>query len=393
MSHQARIEYLKAVILRYKLSTKKEKSLILNEFCAVCGYSRSYASRILNKEISPKLHKRGCKAKYGPEVIKHLIALWELTGRICSKRMKFAIPLWLPFYDQIHNLDKKTKQLLLEISPSTIDRALSKHKRTNLKGLSSTKGSSWIKQNIPLKKLGAKAYKPGFMEVDTVAHCGSSLVGSFVYSLTMTCINSDWTENRAVWTKDSKEVLSAIKELDRSLPFEMYAYSSDNGKELLNKHVKNYFENERPGEKVKPQRGRPYKKNDQCYVEQKNFTHVRNLFGYDRYDDRILVPLMNEIYRAFWNPLMNYFTPTMKLKEKKRVGSKIVKIYEKELKTPAQRLLENEYITNRDKQRIKAKLANTNPITLKKMMEERLKKIQKIIDINNINRRSSGQAS
>lgn len=388
MSHKARIEYLNAIIIRYQKSTRKEKTHILNEFCAVCGYSRSYAVRILNQRVSLIKQKRGRKSKYGEEVVRHLKALWELTGRICSKRLKFAIPIWLHHYRRYNKVSIKTSELLLEISPATIDRLLRPYKLEVKKGISTTKGSNWIKSNIPLKRLDHKAKHPGFIEADTVAHCGNSISGEYINTVTLTDIFSHWTENRAIWTKDGFAVLSCIKEIDQGLPFELWGYTADNGTEVLNKYIKRYFTKDRIGNKFTPTRGRPYKKNDQCYVEQKNFTHVRNLFGYDRLDDEALLPIMNEIYRVYWNVLLNYFTPTMKLISKKRVGSKIVKTYDPKLKTPAQRLLESEMLTNLEKRKIKDKLRSTNPILLKQKMEERLKQIQKIVDINNINRKS-----
>jgi len=385
MSIKAKKEYLIAVRERYKKSSKKQKGLILDEFCQVCEYSRSYAIRILRGRITPRRLKPGRKPIYGPEVKKHLVNLWESCGRVCSKKLKAAIPLWLPFYKPSIELSEASKKLLLQVSAASIDRFLKLERLEKKKGMSTTKGNMWIKNNIPIKKLDAKILKPGHMEADTVSHCGDSASGEFISSLTLTDVYSNWTENRAVWTKQSENILPALKEIDRALPFDMCAYTADNGHEVLNKAIRNYLVNERRGQKVFPKRGRPYKKNDNCYVEQKNWTHVRSLFGYARLDDPILVLIMNEIYRAYWNPLQNYFMPMTKLKEKRRIGAKIKKTY-LEPKTPCQRLLESDDVCQADKKRLIDKRKCINPFDLKLRMDEKLKEFGKLVEISEVNR-------
>lgn len=380
MTIKARKEYLIAIRERYQKSTKKQKTLILNEFCEVCKYSRSYAIRILNGQVSAGRLKPGRKTTYAP-IVEHLKQLWELMGGICSKNMKAAIPLWLNYYKPFPRLTHKEVKLLKQISPATIDRLLKPYKGGCTRGLSTTSGSMWIKNNIPLKNLDSKITEPGHIESDTVSHCGNSAAGEFISTLTMTDVFSNWTENRAVWTKQGERVLGAIKAIDSVLPFDMQAYSADNGNEVLNKGVRDYFLHERAGRRFKPTRGRPYKKNDNCYVEQKNHTHVRCLFGYDRLDDQIFVVMMNEIYRVYWNPIKNFFIPMAKLKEKKRVGSKIIKIYD-EPKTPYQRLLESEYLSKGDRRRLKERFMGINPISFKRNLDKKLKIFRKAVEIH-----------
>ena len=274
----------------------------------------------------------------------------------------------------------------MSVSAASIDRFLKDQRVEIRRGLSTTKGSQWIKNNIPLKKLDQKITSPGHIEADTVSHCGDLAAGEFVSSLTMTDVFSNWTENRAVWTKNHEGILAALKQIDSDLPFDMCAYTADNGKEVLNKAIKNYLVNERCGRKVYPKRGRPYKKNDNCYVEQKNWTHVRSLFGYSRLDDKIFVAIMNEIYRAYWNPLQNFFMPMTKLKEKRRVGAKIKKSY-MELKTPCQRLLESPEVSRADKRRLREKQKALNPFTLRMMLDKKLQEFFRLVDIENERRR------
>lgn len=363
--------YLDIILERYHASNKKAKGLILDEFCYTAGYSRKYAIRLLNdpKHIIGK--KRGPKPKYDATVVFHLKALWEAMGKICSKKMKAAIPLWLPFY----KVDERNKNLLLEISPSTIDRLLSPYRGTR-KGISSTQPG--FLNSIPIKLLRSEIAEPGYMEVDTVAHCGDSLAGSFISSLTMTDLFSGWTENRASMSKRAEDIVEQIKDIELGLPFILKGYASDNGTEVLNKTVQKYLtDRSRPVDIV---RGRPYKKNDQAHVEQKNYTHVRQLFRYNRYEEKDLCYLMNEIYRAFWNPLQNYFIPVLKLKSKERIGSKVKKKYD-DPKTPFQRLIESEDISSSEKARLKEIIKTKNPFYLKKELDRRLKNFFRIAEM------------
>ncbi len=360
--------------LRYLKGCKKQKSLILDEFCLTTDLSRKHAIRLLNGEIKSHRNHPGPKYKYGPEVRRHVVVLWEACGRICSKKMVPAIKRWLPFYNDCND---EIKCLLKQISSSTVDRILQEHRNLIAKGRSTT-SPSLIKNKIPIKLLDASICEPGFIEADTVAHCGTSMAGEFVNTLTMTDIYSGWTEVRAVWSKRSEAVLNAVKVIEESLPFKIKGFASDNGNEFLNNDLWTYFD-QRP-EKVHFVRRRPYKKNDNAHVEQKNWTHVRQLIGYDRLDDEWFVQYINDIYENYWLKLWNYFTPVMKLKSKTRVGGRIVKQYD-EPKTPFERLLESEYLSQETKQALLARTDGLNPFALKAELDKKLKWYLKIVDI------------
>lgn len=367
--------YLDIILERYHESGKKGKSLILDEFCYVSGYSRKYAIRVLNDPKHTVGKKRGPRSKYDASVVFHLKILWESMGKICSKKMKAAIPLWLPFY----KVDERIRSLLLQISPSTIDRLLKPY-RGPRKGLSSTQPG--FLNSIPIKLLRSEIKEPGYMEVDTVAHCGGSLAGEYISSLTMTDLCSGWTENRACSSKKAVKIVEQIKDIELGLPFRLKGYASDNGTEVLNKKVYKHLKNRlQPVEIV---RGRPYKKNDQAHVEQKNYTHVRQLFRYERYEKEDLSYLMNEIYRAFWNPLQNFFIPVLKLQSKNRIGAKIKKKYD-DPKTPYQRLLESTHISSSEKSRLKEIIKTKNPFYLKKELDRRLKNFFRIAEMSKKN--------
>jgi hypothetical protein len=361
--------------LRYLKGSRRQKTLILDEFCATTDLSRKHAIRLLNSEIKSHREHPGPKYRYGQQVRQSVVALWEAMGRICSKKMVVAIKEWLPFYEA--NLTDENRYLLTQISSSTIDRILRSHRELVAKGRSLT-SPSLIKNKIPIKLLESGIVEPGFVEADTVAHCGTSMAGEFVNTLTVTDIFSGWTELRAVWSKRSEAVLDAIRAIEIMLPFPIKGFASDNGNEFLNNDLFTYFDNRK--EKVHFVRRRPYKKNDNAHVEQKNWTHVRQLLGYDRLDLAWDVEYINDMYVNYWLPLWNYFTPVMKLKSKTRVGGRIVKVHD-EPQTPFARLINCEHVSQEQKQILLARRKDLNPFKLKAELEKKLKWYFRIVDI------------
>lgn len=373
MGKKARKEYLAAIRGRYRKAGRKEKGAILREFCAVCGYNRKYAIRILGKKAKPASKKTGPRPLYDAPVIAHLKALWMATDQMCSKKLVKAIELWMPYYDlECGGLAPEIKAKLLKLSPATCDRLLKRVKvRLKQKGKCSTRPGKLLRNVIPIRPDKATMDKPGFIEADTVAHCGNSLEGQFAYSITYTDINSGWTDNRAVWGKGSAGVVDQTKRMEQSLEFPIIAFWSDNGSEFLNHHLWRYFADRKSP--VNFSRSRAYKKNDNAHVEQKNWTHVRQLFGYDRIDKAELVPAMNEIYRL-WGLYQNHFSPARKLVSKTRVNSKWVKTYD-EPKTPYQRLLDCQHIADEAKEKLRGSHATLNPFNLKKEIEKKLRRL------------------
>jgi len=359
--------YLNNMRERYKNAPKKVKSQILTEFCANSRYSRKHASRILKGSLEPRKYRPGPKAKYTGEVIYHLRVLWIAMNKICSKKMKAALPLWLEFYK---DCGQDIKIQLMSMAASTIDKKLNPFRGPPAKGKSTTKGLKMMMSKIPLKLLDGQISEPGWTEMDTVAHCGDNSAGEYAHSLTLTDLSSGWTENSSVWTKEAPQVLKKIEKLEKRLPFKLKGCAVDNGSEFMNQHLAKYFFNrEDPIDFV---RRRAYKKNDNAHVEQKNYTHVRELFGYDRFDVFELSVLMDEIYQAYWNPLNNYFIPALKLISKERVGSKIKKKYDQP-KTPCQRLLDSPNVSANVKRQLKHNLKYKNPFFLKQELEKKLK--------------------
>jgi len=365
MSQRSKREYFVSIWERYQKADIEEKSRILDEFCKVCKYSRNYAIRKLNRPLNPKKQKPGRKPGYDDAFIKVLVRVWQAMHRTCSKKMVQALPIWLAHHDFAPEIAEK----LQKISAAQIDRLLAPFRHPKMRGKSLTpRTKHFIKRVIPLKPLDAQYTKPGSIQSDTVAHCGDNIAGFYAYSLTMTDIFSTWTENRATWTKSGHLVGEAIKEIERSLPFPITEYSADNGNEVLNENIFDYFQKRPEGKRVNVTRGRPYRKNDQAYVEQKNNSHVRGILGYERIDDRGLVERMNKIY-AHWNQLQNFFIPTMKCIEKKRDGAKIKKKYDRP-KTPYQRILDSADVSMEAKQKLRDTYAGLNPFELSEEVDK-----------------------
>jgi hypothetical protein len=387
MSHQAKREYLLCIIKRYQEGSRQQKKLILDEFCSVCGYARKYAIRLLSGQVDlPKKPRPGAPRRYPKALLlSHIQFLWLAMERISSGRMKAALWDWLPYY-KINGVTPEIKALLATMSESTLERFL-KEIRANFKakrGLSTTYPARFMKNRIPLNTLDKDVTQPGFTQADTVAHCGNSIAGSYANSITLTDIFSNWTENRALYQKKAPDIRHQINDIRQSLPFELLALNTDCGSEFLNEEMVGYMWNPYPGAKqITFTHSRPYKKNDQCWVEQKNFTHVRELFGYERFDDPALVPLMNEIYKNYWNPLQNFFIPNFKLIEKIRIGAMIKKKHDKPL-TAFDRLMRSANLSEEQKQRLKERRSQLNPFTLKKGLEEKLNEFFRLVKQNNI---------
>jgi hypothetical protein len=308
-----------------------------------------------------------------------LLSIWKASDFMCSDRLKAAIPLWLPHYEQAHApVDDAVKTLLMTVSPATLDRILQPLRTRYGKGLSGTKPGSMLRNQIPIRTANWDINSPGYMEADTVAHCGNSLAGEFVWSLTMTDIHSQWTVCRAVWNKDSDAVIAQIHDIERNLPFELRGFDCDNGSEFIN-HSLFRFLNERQ-KPVLFTRSRPYKKNDNAHVEQKNWTHTRHLLGYYRIDRQDLVPLINNLYANEWSLYQNFFCPSQKLIEKVKFGSKYYKLYDKPA-TPYQRLLNSDTITTETKSLLNNIYKSCNPFTLKKRINDKLNTIFKHISV------------
>ena len=373
MSLSSKREYLAKIHGRYQRAGRLHKCRILDEFCLNCGYHRKSALRLLHRPLGGQVRKRsGPKIIYDPaELLPVIKPLWLASDQLCSKLLKPALPVWLEHHERRHSpLPAAVKEKLLAISPAQLDRLLQPARvRHPRKGLSATRPGTLLRRQVPTRGGPPDTSKPGCVEADTVAHCGDTTAGNYVNSLTFTELFSGWTENRAVWNKSSHAILGQLKELEEKAPFKMKTFHTDNGSEFLNWSLYEHM----TGRKMSFTRSRAYRKNDNAHCEQKNWTHVRQLFGHERFEHPKLVPLMNDLYANEWRQFTNHFKPTFKLLKRDKRGSKTVRVYEREPQTPYQRLMSSPDIDETIKTKLRQEHAQLDPFELKKNIERKLK--------------------
>ncbi|MCB0331659.1 MAG: transposase family protein [Bdellovibrionales bacterium] len=366
-------ELYQVVKYRYQVASRAEKSKILDEFSANAGFNRKYAIRLLNEGYKGGKKKPGPKRKYGsdPEFCKVVRKMWKLLHYPSGRLLKPQLEVLIPFYEKHFKLiESSTKEKLLAVSTATLDRVLRNYKR---RGKSTTKPGSLLRTEIPIQGCVWNESVPGFMEADTVAHCGTTTYGMYIHTLTLTDIATSWTECRAIFGKSAHNTLEAIQDIQKRLPFPLQGFDSDNGTEFINQHLVRYLAEQN----IRMTRSRPYRKDDNAHVEQKNYSFVRQLMGYGRMENPELIPVMNELYRDNWCLLKNFFTPCMKLVEKKRVGAKIIKKHD-EPKTPYRRVLENPHVADENKQALTAIYEALDPIELSMRIDALSKVVRKL---------------
>jgi len=374
-------EYTEAVRWRYLNARKEEKGRILDEFIQVTGYHRKAAIRLLHRKGLQKCEqRRGRRRRYGYEVVDALRKVWEASDRLCSKRLKPFIGELVKAMRQHGELavNASLEAALCQMSPATIDRLLRPWRRLGgRRPLSTTKPGSLLKNSIPIRTFADWTNeRPGFLEVDLVAHCGESTEGFYLSTLCAVDIASGWSECMGVWGKGQQRVGGAVHQVRQRLPFPLLGLDSDNGGEFINQHLYNYCRKEG----ITFTRARSYKKNDSCHVEQKNWSVVRRLVGYDRYNSHAALECLNLVY-ATLRHYVNFFQPTMKLISKTRHGAKVHKVYDM-AKTPYQRLLESGVLTPAKRAELAAIYRGLNPVLLLSQLNGHLEKLWDLADRN-----------
>jgi len=357
------VEYTEAVRERYLRSTKKVKTRILDEFVAATGLHRKAAIRLLNGGSKPSGKKRSGRPKlYGLESMAALKVAWEATDRLCSKRFHPFVPEMVGILKRNGELDvtEEAEGQLYRMSPSTIDRILRRWRGDGVRrGLSTTKPGTLLKHSIPIRTFKEwNENKPGFLEADLVAHCGDSVEGFYLTTLSTVDVATGWCEPVAVWGKGQERVKGAVYDVRKRLPMPMLGLDSDNGSEFINQSLYEYCQ--RNG--ITFTRSRPYKKNDSCHVEQKNWSVIRRVIGYDRFSSKAAFKGLDDVYTLL-RLYVNFFQPVLKLVSKNRHGAKVHKVYDT-AQTPYQRLLSSEVLTEEKRKELGAIYAALNPVRL-----------------------------
>ncbi|MEE9134671.1 MAG: ISNCY family transposase [Nitrososphaerales archaeon] len=391
------------VAKRYQKATKKEKGTILGEYTQLTGYNRCYAAfllrnhgrrmRINNNTVlvgdCRKRVKRTRDRTYDERVVRVLKRVWLIMGFICGKRLKPALKEVIPVLEKYKEIevDKTVREKLSNISAATIDRVLaSERKKRSLRHRARTKPGTLLKHQIPIRTFSEwDEQRPGFVEIDLVGHEGGDPSGDYIQTLDMTDVCTGWTETQAVKNKARVWVFEALKDIRKRLPFKLLGIDSDNGSEFINDHLYGYCEEE----KITFTRARAYRKNDNCYVEQKNYSVVRRGVGYHRYDTPQQLRLLNRLYSRL-RLYTNYFQPVMKLEEKIRVGSKVKKRYDQP-RTPYQRVLEAPLVEKEKKKKLDQEYAKLNPAELRRQITTLQIKLRKLAAKENLKKRNHKQ--
>jgi hypothetical protein len=369
MSETSTEEYTKKMRARYgRLTGRKARGKLLDEFVEITGWDRKHANKVLlgTRRRKGRRGKRGAPRRYGAEHGKALKTCWLAMEQPCGKRMKDMLPVWVRHLD----CPEEIRVQLAGISAASIDRLLRGLKVTAGKKVRPPKPAGAVKALVEVRGQSWETTETGWTEVDTVAHCGGDMGGDFIWTLTSVEISSGWTELRAVWNRGQQASFEGLESIWESQPFDLLGVDSDNGGEFLNFHLYHWLKKHG----IEQTRSRPYYKNDQAYVEQKNHTHVRQFLGYERLEQRELLDDLNELLKL-WSQWRNLFCVTMKQESKRREGSRQIRRHEKKGRPPARRLIESGQLRKEEVLKLEVQLETLNPFAMRKeirRLEDRL---------------------
>ncbi len=371
-------EYAEALGERYRGGCRRRKSEVLDEFVRVTGYHRKTGIRLLAGKARPGNGRRGRRQQYGVEAREALKEIWEVLMRPCSRRLQPHMGEMIEVMARRGRMALSTEvtRQLLQMSPSTIDRLLRPYRRQGRRhGFSTTRPGTLLKREIPIRTFSDwDEACPGFLEVDLVAHCGESTEGFYLTTLTTVDIHTGWVECQAVWGKQEHKVRGAIHEVRKRLPFACKGIDSDNGSEFINRELQRYCLEQQ----ITFTRSRPYKKNDSAHVEQKNWSVVRRIIGYDRYSTRGALEQLQRVH-GLVRLYFNFFQPVMKLVSKTRDGAKVRKVYDR-ARTPYRRVLESTDLSDEARQSLTQLYNNLDPVSLLDQINQALDTLWNLTD-------------
>jgi hypothetical protein len=375
MSTTTKTEIMVKMRRRYLTAGLEHKGKLIDEAVCLFGYHRKAAIRALNGRVARRLSiVTGRPREYeARELLPVLRKIWHAADYPCGRRLAAMLPDWVMGYEQYEkSVPERIKEPLLKASARTLDRLLrplrAQKRRPNL-----TRPGSLLRQQIPSRGSIWEEGQAGWLEVDTVALCGGSVAGDFIWMVDAVDYVTAWVSVRAMWNRGQDSTLEALQDMERTLPFALLGLDSDNGGEFLNHHVLRWLQ-KRP-RPVYMTRSRPYKKDDNAHVEQKNWTHIRQWFGYERYDNAEAVEPMNQLVRGPYSQLLNCFHANLKLQRTERKDGRVKRVYDK-ARTPLARVLECAEVCGKTKERLRQQKRNLNPFALKAEVERRLKEIE-----------------
>jgi hypothetical protein len=375
MSTETKAQVLTRLRRRYATAGLEHKTQLLDQAVDLLGYHRKAAIRALGAPPpaprAPAL-RLGRPRTYEPATLRPILKpIWFTAFQPCGTRLHALLPEWLPAYEADHRrLDADVRQSLLAASARTLDRLVAPL-RAGQRHRGGTRPGNLLRQSIPIRGEWTEA-GPGWLEVDTVALCGGALDDLHLWMLDAVDIRTAWVELRALENRGQHCTVTQLRDLEVSLPFALLGMDSDNGGEFINHHLVAYL-SQRPTP-VLFTRSRPYKKNDNAHVEQRNWTHVRQHFGYERYDNPAVAPLLNALCKGPLGQLLNHFLPTQQLQAKRRVEQRIVREYGP-AQTPYARVLAAPEVTKAKQAELRAEHARLNPFHLARVVEQQQKAI------------------
>lgn len=380
MCKMSKREYLIELKKKYWKATKKKKSQFLDDFCDFTNHNRKYAMELLNNPVKSKWKHPKVRPKiYDQPVIDGLLRLWDAADFICGERLHPYIPELLECLLNCREIviSDDAKDKLLKISLGTVKKILTHQKhKTHIKIKGTTKPGTLLKHQIAIRYGPWEDVDPGWCETDTVAHCDDDVSGEFIYSLNLVDISSGWSEQGAIWGKGERATVKEMDNIRNRLPFKLLGLDPDNGSEFINWHMHKYCKIKN----ITLTRSRPYKKNDNAHIEQKNWTAIRQLVGYDRLEKREQLKILNDLYANSWRYYVNFFQPMMKLKEKikdTKTGKTKKKYYE--AKTPYRRLLEHKKISQETKEMLQSEYSQLNPFKLKAEIKRKIAELRRTL--------------
>ena len=370
--------YMKTIHSRYQKADRAKKKVILDEFCQTYRCHRIHAIRLLNGPVpsaNPPPRRNGRQQRYKGYLVKVLETVWEASYYLWSARLMAALPTWMPLIRKRFPLTTAQEEQLLTVSPATIDRLLAETKlRLRRRIYGTTKPGTLLKHMILIQTQAWDVRRPGFLEIDTVAHFGASIEGPFLSTLDTTDRHTTWTERRAIPNKGQAAGVEALTDIQTALPFPLKGLDDDGGSEFINISMLHFCQNR----KIYFTRSRPYKKNDNAHIEQKNWTHLRKLLGYARFDSEAALRAINDLYRNELRLFQNAFQLSVKLLKKIMRGARVTRVYDAP-KTPWQRVLSSPHSDPVKVKTLQDQIQGLDPFALSEVIDKKLLAIQRLV--------------